>query len=463
MRRSPVRMSASIRRTLSSVGMTSGSFWKPSRGPTSRMRTSVGSWVTGTLNIYSPPLTEPVAIIGASGALGFGLALRWGRAGVPVVLGSRDAGRAEEAAERARELVPGGDFTAPNAEAAAKAEVVVLCVPFRNQSETLTNLKETLREGQLVVDATVPLAAAVGGRATRLLGVWQGSAAQQAQEMVPDGVRVVSALHTVSAATLRDLEHALDEDVLVCGDQQGQGARHGADRPIDGLRRVDCGRLEMARIVEGLTPLLISINMRHKTHAGIKITGLPTCVMSSWPAEPAAPSSPAACSTWSATTSPWSPTPPTTSRSTARTSRPTPTCARSGWPAASTSAAGACDGDTFHVDGPLRELGVDVWFNLGDRDLAIGLRRAQRLAEGARSPRRIAELTRGARASRAGAADERRAGPHARARPRGWGTFQEFMIRERARRPVDGVELRRHRGGEPCPQPPRRSPPPTRS
>jgi len=221
-------------------------------------------------------LNEPIAIIGATGALGFGLTLRWGRAGVPVVLGSRDAARAVEAAERARAALPDGHFEGyENAEAAAKADVVVLCVPFRNQSETLTNLKGTLREHQLVVDATVPLAAAVGGRATRILGVWQGSAAQQAQEMVPDGVRVISALHTVSAATCGDLEHVLDEDVLVCGNQGEDKERVMAliDR-IDGLRCVDAGRLEMARIVESLTALLISINVRNKVHAGIKITGV---------------------------------------------------------------------------------------------------------------------------------------------------------------------------------------------
>jgi len=222
-------------------------------------------------------LPEPVAIIGASGALGFGLAARWGRAGVPVVLGSREASRAAETATRAAELVPGGEFTgAANAEAAAAADIVVLCVPFRNQSETLTNLRDTLREGQLVVDATVPLAAAVSGRATRLLGVWQGSAAQQAQEMVPDGVRVVSALHTVSASSLRDLDAELNEDVLVCGDRRADKERVMALLDlIDGLRSVDCGRLEMARIVEGLTPLLISINIRNKTHAGVRITGIP--------------------------------------------------------------------------------------------------------------------------------------------------------------------------------------------
>jgi NADPH-dependent F420 reductase len=221
-------------------------------------------------------LPTPVSIIGASGALGFGLAVRWGRAGVPVVIGSRDAERAREAAGRAHAAVPEGTFTgAENAEAAGQADVVVLTVPFRNQSETLTNLKNVLREGQILVDATVPLAAAVSGRATRMLGVWQGSAAQQAAEMVPDGVRVVSGLHTVSAALLSDLDHVLDEDVLLCGDRKAdREVVAGLVERIDGLRAVHAGSLEMARITEALTPLLISINVRHKTHAGIKITGL---------------------------------------------------------------------------------------------------------------------------------------------------------------------------------------------
>ncbi len=221
-------------------------------------------------------MSEPIAIIGGTGALGFGLALRWGRAGVPVVIGSRDAARAAEAVDRVREAVPDAQLEGyENAEAATKAEVVLLTVPFRSQSETLTNLKPVLAPHQLVVDATVPLAAAVSGRATRTLGVWQGSAAQQAQEMVPEGVRVVSALHTVSAATCGDLDHALDEDVLVCGNQREDKERvMGLIDRIDGLRCVDAGRLEMARIAESLTALLISINVRHKAHAGIKITGL---------------------------------------------------------------------------------------------------------------------------------------------------------------------------------------------
>ncbi|HEX2702387.1 MAG TPA: DUF1707 domain-containing protein, partial [Solirubrobacteraceae bacterium] len=133
-----------------------------------------------------------------------------------------------------------------------------------------------LRAGQLVLDATVPLAAAVSGKATRMLGVWQGSAAQQAQEMVPDGVTVIAGLHTVSAGPLADLAHALNEDVLICGDRRDDKARVAAlIGSIDGLRVVDCGRLEMARITESLTALLISINARYKTHAGLRVSGLP--------------------------------------------------------------------------------------------------------------------------------------------------------------------------------------------
>jgi NADPH-dependent F420 reductase len=223
-------------------------------------------------------MPEPVVIVGATGALGFGLAVRLGRAGTPVVIGSRDAGRAAEAAQRASEAVPEGEFSGlGNDEAVTRSEMVVLSVPFRSQSETLTNAKEHLREGQIVVDATVPLAAAVSGKATRTLGVWQGSAAQQAQEMVPPGVTVVSALHTVSAALLTDLDHDLDEDVLICGDRKADKERVAELlQRIDGLRAVDCGKLEMARIVEQLTPLLISINVRYKTRAGIKIVNLPS-------------------------------------------------------------------------------------------------------------------------------------------------------------------------------------------
>ncbi len=233
------------------------------------------------MTIYSaavpPSPTEPVAIIGASGALGFGLAVRFGQAGVPVVIGSREAGRASEAAARATEAVPGSSCSGQsNADAVRAGGIVILSVPFRNHAETLNNLKDAFRPGQLLIDATVPLAAAVGGKATRMLGVWQGSAGQQALEMAPEGVRVVSALHTVSAASLTDLGNPLEQDVLLCGDsvEDKREAARLIER-IDGLRCVDCGRLEMARIAESLTALLISVNARYKAHAGIRLTGLP--------------------------------------------------------------------------------------------------------------------------------------------------------------------------------------------
>jgi NADPH-dependent F420 reductase len=220
---------------------------------------------------------EPIPIIGGTGALGAGLARRWAAAGLPVVLGSRSAERAEEAAAKVRAEVPGAEVTGyENGEAATEGEIVFLTVPFRAQSENLNNLREVLRPGQILVDCTVPLAAAVSGKATRSLGVWQGSAAQQAQEMVPEGVIVVSALHTVGAPTLADLDVELGEDILVCGDKKADKARVARlIEAIPGLRAVNAGALEMARIVEQLTPMLISVNTRYKTHAGIRLTNLP--------------------------------------------------------------------------------------------------------------------------------------------------------------------------------------------
>src|SRR5215210_6871640 len=165
--------------------------------------------------------SEPVPIIGATGALGFGLALRLARAGRGVVVGLRSDSRAAETVDRLRELAPeAGVEGAVNADAAARGPVVFLTVPFRAQAENLNNLRQALQPGQILVDCTVPTAAAVAGKATRTLGVWQGSAAQQAQEMVPEGVTVVAALHTVGAPELNDLSNPLDEDVLICGDRK---------------------------------------------------------------------------------------------------------------------------------------------------------------------------------------------------------------------------------------------------
>jgi hypothetical protein len=221
-------------------------------------------------------MCSPVSIIGATGELGNGLALRLAQAEVPVVIGSRDPKRAEETAERIRQALPSADVRgAANPEAVGAGEIVVLSVPFASQAATLKSIGKALQPGQVLFDVTVPLAAATGGRSTRMLSVWQGSAAQQAQELVPSGVAVVSGLHTVAAKHLADLAYDFDEDVLLCGDDPVAKARIAElVTRIPGLRPVDAGRLEMARITEQLTALTIGINIRHKATAGLRITGL---------------------------------------------------------------------------------------------------------------------------------------------------------------------------------------------
>ena len=217
-----------------------------------------------------------IPVIGGTGALGSGLAKRWAAGGAKVIIGSRDAGRAAEAAARVADESGGSVEGMTNEDAAKAAEIVFLTIPFRNQSEYLTNLKGSLEAGQILVDCSVPLAAAISGKATRTIGIWQGSAAQQAQEMVPEGVTVVSALHTVSAPGLADLSHRIDEDVPVCGDRKADKARVAQlIARIDGLRPINAGALEISRIVEQLTALMISVNIRYKTHAGLKFTNLP--------------------------------------------------------------------------------------------------------------------------------------------------------------------------------------------
>jgi len=218
-----------------------------------------------------------IAIIGGTGPEGSGLALRWVRAGESVIIGSRDAERARAAAARMVETagplasVEGVD----NATAVKMCDVVVLTVPFAGQAELLKQLKPSFRPGTVLIDATVPLAAAVGGRPTRLLGVWQGSAAEQAAEVVGKNVAVAAAFHSLSASVLNS-DQPVDCDVIVCSDDER--ARQAASElatKIPGVRAIDGGKLENARIVESMTALLITLNIRYKVHgAGWRVTGL---------------------------------------------------------------------------------------------------------------------------------------------------------------------------------------------
>jgi NADPH-dependent F420 reductase len=162
-----------------------------------------------------------------------------------------------------------------NSSACAATDLLVLTVPFEGQAALLKQLKSAIRAGSVLIDATVALAAGVGGRASRTLGVWQGSAAQQAAELVPKGVSVAAAFHNLSAELLNGNE-VLDCDVIVCSDDAnaGQVARSLAAK-IPGVRAIDGGKLENARVLEQITALLIGLNIRHKGHGGIRITGLP--------------------------------------------------------------------------------------------------------------------------------------------------------------------------------------------
>ncbi len=220
---------------------------------------------------------DRVAIIGGTGEEGFGLALRWAKAGIEVTIGSRDQARGQGAAQRLIATVPDARaHGAANKDAAAAHDVVVVTVPFAGQATIYKSIADHVREDAIVIDGTVPVSAAVGGRPTTVLGVWQGSAAQQASSLLPKSVITMGAFHTLAAKAVGELETPLEGDVLVCGPKKGKPVVRELVEAIESLRFVDAGGLEQARIVEPLTALLIGINRRYKTdRAGVRITGLP--------------------------------------------------------------------------------------------------------------------------------------------------------------------------------------------
>jgi 8-hydroxy-5-deazaflavin:NADPH oxidoreductase len=223
-------------------------------------------------------MSRKIAILGGTGAEGSGLAYRWARAGEAIVIGSRDAQRAAETAAQLRARIGGNAKLegTDNPAAASQCDVVVLTVPFSGQVALLKQLKNFWKPGTIVIDTTVPLAATVGGSATRMLGVWQGSAAEQARELLPANVALASAFQNLGAELLARDED-VDCDILVCSDDEKakQVASELAGK-IPGARALNGGKLENARIVESLTALLVGINIRYKVHsAGIRFTGLP--------------------------------------------------------------------------------------------------------------------------------------------------------------------------------------------
>jgi NADPH-dependent F420 reductase len=223
-------------------------------------------------------MARKVAIIGGTGAEGSGLAFRLANAGEHILIGSRDATRAQESARLLRERIGGGAQIEgmDNASAAAACEIAILTVPFSGAAALLKQLKSVWKPGTVVIDTTVPLAATIGGAATRLLGVWQGSAAEQTQELLPSGVSLAAAFQNLGAEVLAG-DSPVDCDVLVCSDdEKAKQVASELVSKIPGARALNGGKLENARIVESLTALLIGLNMRYKVHsAGIRFTGLP--------------------------------------------------------------------------------------------------------------------------------------------------------------------------------------------
>lgn len=220
-----------------------------------------------------------IAVIGGTGDQGFGLVLRWAKAGEKVIIGSRQQQKAEDAAKKAREILGGSASVSgmENPKAAAAADIIVMSVPFAAHVDMIKSVTDSIKPDDIFVDVVVPLSTAVGGSASTALGVWEGSAAQQAVRLLPPHTKTASAFHNVVAESLQDLNRDIDCDVIVCGDsQETRKVIMDLAKKIPGVRPVDGGRLENSRIVEQMTALLIGINIRYKvSDAGIRITGLP--------------------------------------------------------------------------------------------------------------------------------------------------------------------------------------------
>lgn len=214
-----------------------------------------------------------IAVLGGTGQEGGGLALRWAKAGHHVILGSRDAAKAAAAAAGMKAKLGGAQVAGDaNASAAAAADIVVLTVPFAAQRATVEEVRGAL-VGKILIDATAPL---VPPKVARVQLPAGGSAVAAIQAMLGEEVRVVAAFQNVSAHHLHDLDHAIDCDVLVCGDDPAaRDVAIGLVADI-GLRGIHAGPIVNSAAAEALTSILIAMNMRYKVPGtGIRITGLP--------------------------------------------------------------------------------------------------------------------------------------------------------------------------------------------
>jgi NADPH-dependent F420 reductase len=215
-----------------------------------------------------------IAVLGGTGKEGSGLALRWAAKGHNVVIGSRDAAKAQKVADELN-LVLGGSTVvitgADNLTAAQNADIAVLTVPYAAHVDTLNSVKAAL-QGKVLVDVTVPVNAADFTRVSVPPG---GSAAKEAQALLGNDVHVVAAFQNISSIHLKKLSSLIDCDVLVCGDNEEAKVQTLKLVEDASMRGWDAGPIDNAVVIEGLTPILLGINKRHKIKgAGIRITGL---------------------------------------------------------------------------------------------------------------------------------------------------------------------------------------------
>jgi NADPH-dependent F420 reductase len=218
-----------------------------------------------------------ISVIGGTGEEGFGLTLRLARAGQHVIIGSRSEEKGATTAEKAVGILEGDARVSgtTNELAGERGDVIFVTVPYAGQADIYRAIKDHVAAGKIVVDATSPLATAVGGRAWHVIRPWHGSAAEQAKALLDPGVKMVAAFHTISGEQLQDLERPMDSDVLVCGtDKEAKATVGELIDLIPNLRWVDAGDLTQARIAETMTALLISVNRAYKIHdAGFRVTG----------------------------------------------------------------------------------------------------------------------------------------------------------------------------------------------
>jgi 8-hydroxy-5-deazaflavin:NADPH oxidoreductase len=222
-------------------------------------------------------MPKKIGILGGTGPEGSGLAYRWAKAGEEIVIGSRDAQRAAQTAAQLRARIgPTAKIDGADNAAAAQCGIVVLTVPFSGHAALLKQLKSVWKPGTILIDTTVPLAAEVGDAPSRMLGVWQGSAAEQARDLAPRTVWVAAAFQNLGASKLAS-DEPVDCDVLVCSDDEtAKNTAMELAGKIPGARPLNGGKLENARIVESLTALLIGLNIRYKVlGTGVRFTGLP--------------------------------------------------------------------------------------------------------------------------------------------------------------------------------------------